>query len=257
MIINLWSTPRTGSVWYSYKLYLEYLNSNKNTILLTEPFNRWHLNIYRSIENGVIKNFHEFTDGLYYDDYALDSDGNVVVNRKFAQRSRTVEEELSHRQWLVENYNAEACTLILHNHTSPLPEGIYEKLKTSALRNIFIYRGNFVEQLSSYAVAIATKRFAKFRDFDEPVFENLEVPEQSLAELTNRILHWETLDKTNCEIVRYEDIEFALNNPDNIPTPRKQNITDSFLKLSTQTQRIILDLKDRYDQCRNLNECKV
>jgi hypothetical protein len=257
MIINLWSTPRTGSVWYSYKLLFDYKKANPNTILMTEPFNKWHFNIYRKIENGVIKNFHEYSDGLYYDDYELSDDGSIVANRKFEQRVRSISQEEEHRKKLLNTYNADRCTLILHNHTSPLPIGIYDTLKRRGKRNIYIYRADFIQQLSSYAVALATKRFAKFRNIIDPEFSNLEAPTSSLKELTERILFWESLDKSECEVIKYEDIDFSLDNPNNIPVPHRQNITSSFEKLSVNTQKIILDLKSYYDTQHNINEFKV
>lgn len=251
MIINLWSTPRTGSVWYSYKLLLNYKETNPNTILMTEPFNKWHLNIYRQIENGVIKNYHEYIDGLFYDDYSLNDSGIVVSNRKYESRVRTVDEEEEHRRIIFRDYNADECTLIVHNHTSPLPNGIYEMLRDIAKRNIYICRNDFVQQMASYAVAIATKRFAKFSNSPEPNFSNLDAPEATLKELSNRIIHWDSLKKSNGEIIKYEEIIFQLNNCNNIPVPVKQNVTDPFDKLSIQTQKIILDLKDHYDRQRN------
>mgnify|MGYP003323002870 CR=1 FL=1 len=69
MIINLWSTPRVGSVWYSMHLSKTY-----ECTRITEMFNPHHLGIYRSINSdGSITNYNSYKTGCRYEEYHLDA----------------------------------------------------------------------------------------------------------------------------------------------------------------------------------------
>jgi hypothetical protein len=247
MIINLWSTPRTGSLWYSFKLLLQYQKQNPNTILIAEMFNKWHFGIYNKIESGSIKSFQEYEEGSYYEDLILNTDSMIVKEKVFAKRIRNISDEEEYRRNLIATYDAAKCILILRNHVMPLPLGIYDQLFNLASKNIFIGRKQFIQQISSYAVAIATKEFARFKPepFDT-VLENLEVTESTLNDFVQRVLFWNQLIKDECEIVYYEDLNFEIENSNNVLLPLKQNSTSSYDKLSSNTQKIILKLASKY-----------
>lgn len=248
MIINLWSTPRTGSVWYSFKLLLEYKKLNPKTVLLTEIFNPWHFGIYRLLVNGNVKNFHHYEPGFFYEEYTFDPDGYLIRNKIFAERSRNAQEEELYRRWIIDNVDLQKNTLIMHNHVHPLPIGIYDMLFHKAERNIFIGRESFLDQISSYAVAIATKNFSKFSNTVDPIVENLNVDPNTLKQLTDRIIFWDNLNKSNCEVLNYENIDFSeIDNPTNILVPVKQNISKAFDKLSEKAQEDILQLREYYE----------
>jgi len=52
------------------------------------------------------------------------------------------------------------------------------------------------------------------------------------------------LDKTNCEIIKYEELNF---NQTEFSLPKKQNIKNAFDQLSVETQDTILHLADNFN----------
>ena len=201
MILNLWSTPRTGSVWYS--CYLRQLN--EGSILLPEIFNRYNMNIYYSIsENGRL-NFHEYEDGRFYEEYYL---LNGVLDKKkiHGNRERTIDEEEEYRLSLIVNSSGDA-KYVLHNHVEPINPDIKKYLLEVADNNFYIHRKDRRAQLGSYAIAIATKQFAKFNMTPEADSIIDKTPLESLSGLLNRIKVWDQMEK-NDNIIAYEDINF-------------------------------------------------
>lgn len=247
MIVNLWSTPRTGSVWYSHMLLIKHKRLDPYSVLMSEMFNGYHLNIYRKVEDGVHKNFHVYSPGCYYNEYKLDYRKCLTTIQVYSERVRNVHEEEAYRLQLLSQYNQAASNLILHNHTSPLSDGIYKSLFDMADENIFIGRDDFVQQLSSYAVAYATKTFANFREKSENLGVNLYCDPAVLNDLTNRILYWHTLDKTGCQIIKYENIDFSAIGTNGVNLPKKQNALCAYDKLCEETQNTILELKIKFD----------
>lgn len=219
MIINLWSTPRTGSVWYSY--FLRSLHSN--SVLLTEIFNRNHMNMYYS-DKGGLKNYHHYEPGFFYKDCRLES-GFICVEKVFAERTRTIPEQEEYLISLLANIHPEQI-LIMHNHVEPMSSQVRNWLmEHPGCQNIFVYRKDKRAQLASYAIAMATRQFAVF---DKRLLSNSVVPDIELAPLhglVERIKVWDSLDKETT--IAYEDITFA-----NLPgLPVKQN-PDYRLRLS-------------------------
>lgn len=229
MIINLWSTPRTGSVWYSHHL----ASTNQPSILLTEPFNRFHMNMYYMIShNNTITNHHQYTDGSFYKEYYL-QENRLLTRRMYGKRQRTVEEEEQYLSSLFTKLGADTdVNYIVHNHVEPMSKHIRDFLMTIG-QNVFIYRKDKFAQLASYAIAYETKEFARFNK-SNIVRNNIEMQDlQPLIDLINRIKVWDSIDKKYS--IAYEDIKFY----ETPGMPLKQNGDHSKI-LSEKT---VLDIK--------------
>lgn len=236
MLINLWSTPRTGSVWYSYHLKTQHPDS----LLLTEIFNQYHMNMYHyRNEDGSIKNYHTFVDGSFYFEFFLD-ENNLLKKRKiFSERIRSSDEEEDYCFELIKKVNRSQI-LILHNHIDPIRNNIRDFLISKADRNIWIYRKNKVEQLASYAIAMSTKKFAIFRDnaiTDEFIQD---CDQKHLENLIRRIKIWDMFYKE--ETVAFEDINFYNQKG----FPLDQNL-DPLSKISDSLKSTIKLLVEKYE----------
>lgn len=243
MIINLWSTPRTGSVWYSGKLLIDLRKQGLDAQLLTEPFNLFHLDMYKNpMPNGTTQNIHEYQHGCYYEEYLLTEDGAIDKTHIYGHRVRGIAEEQAYRLDLLSKCDSEKFPLVLHNHIMPLGDGIYDKLYNLADRNVYIHRRNLKEQLASYAVAYHTKVFAQFKPSDLSHVQDITVKAHVLEFLLDRIQHWDKLDKGNNEVIAYEDIDFMEHADRAGKLPIKQNPTPAFDRLSLETQNVILSL---------------
>jgi len=234
MIVNLWSTPRTGSVWYSNYLKSQYPNS----ILLTEFFNQYHMNIYHMMLSYSKRiNLYSYSTESWYDDYSI-IDGKISIQKKFEKRVRSVEEEEEYRIHLFNQIDTN-FNYILHNHVSPINEKISKLLTEVAEKNIYIYRKDKRAQLASYAIAFSTKQFVQYSYREElGIVSDIDI--MPLENLVKRIKVWDSLIKDN--IVAYEDIDFF----DNQYWPKKQN-KDWRQRLSSNMINIIENLVAEYE----------
>lgn len=233
MIINLWSTPRTGSVWYSYHLK----KFHHPAILLTEPFNRYHMNLYHHIVNGKLINLDDYVEGSFYKDYFLEN-GKIIYNHNYNKRSRSIQQEEDHMIGLLDKINKDD-NYIIHNHVHPISDKVLHKLIEIG-DNLWIYRKDKVAQLASYAIAFATKEFVRFNKNVQTSSDLIEIRDvEPLRRLINRIKIWDNLSKD--KIIAYEDIEFY-----ELPgMPYKQNNNYTNL-LSDNSIKLIHDLLDEY-----------
>jgi hypothetical protein len=239
MIINLWSTPRTGSVWYSNYLKQQYPDS----ILITEIFNQYHMNIYYHFtHDGKRINTHTYKEGFCYDDYIIINDA-ISIRKVFAKRTRSIEQEEAYRIDLF-NQIIFNVPLILHNHVAPIDEQIRQRLIDIAEKNIYIYRKDKRAQLASYAIAFSTKQFVQFFDKEETgVIDDIDP--MHLENLVSRIKIWDQLPKQ--DVVAYEDIEFF----NKYNWPKKQN-KDYRLRLSNNMISLIDSLISKYENCNSV-----
>lgn len=236
MIINLWSTPRTGSVWYSH-----WLAQHTNSLLITEMFNRFHMNMYHVRgEDGVIKNFHHPVEGGFYKEFYLDEHENIVKRNVHGIRTRTPDQEEEYCVDILRRGNRQQ-NLVLHNHIDPINIGIRDWLIEIADRNIWIYRRDRRRQLASYAVALSTKKFAAFKPQveDNSVVEDCDIG--PLQNLIRRIGVWDSFDSKS-EIVAFEDINFY--NQEGFPWDQN---TDPWSRLSPTLQEYINNLVTEYE----------
>jgi len=240
MIINLWSTPRTGSNWYASYL----LNENKKINPKTQIFHQY-LNYFHFINYSKPNHtdwVYEYESGCTYPHYAFDHlKKSIVYTYKSSKRTQTPEEEENYRIKILEKHNHDKFPLVLHNHVLPMSQKSYDYLFHKADRNVFLYRENLVDQLSSYALAYQTTIWKPKKNL--PVSENVKTDEQTIKNLYDRIIYWHKLDKTNCDIVKYEDINFSNHSEIAIT---KQNLIKPFTQLHKDTQNYILKLNEEF-----------
>lgn len=248
MLINLWSTPRVGSVWTAFRLYHEAMKEDKNSTLVVEFFNRYHYNIYKKEEDGSDRNVYIYSEGCRRDEFFIEND-EIKKTIVYGPHIRNADEEEHYRLSLLDKIDFEKTTTIFHNHIEPLGPGIYDKLFSLAPRNIFIKRNSLRDQLASFAVAFYTREFAIFKETTNSDVSNVRADHRSLTMLYDRIVKWEKLDKTGCEILTYEDIDFddyKKNHPSD-RFPVKQNKTSAFDKLSNQSKDFIMTLVKEHE----------
>lgn len=240
MLTVLWSTPRTGSTYYSSYLLSQYNKENINVTFLRQYFNKFHLDSY--LKNDYPDLVYQYQEGCYYLEYFLQPLGNKILY-KFVSGKRKLDcvYEETHRINILEKSNLKKFPVFISQHVQPMSKDTFYYLKNKANRNIFIYRENFIDQLASYVVALATNKFQKVNDsIIEPV-TNAEIDLGWLDDLTSRIKYWHTIDKTGCEIVKYEDLEF-----DNSIMIKKLHTIKPIEQVSSQTYDKIMKLNEDF-----------
>lgn len=240
MIVNLWSTPRTGSVWYSHYLAKQYPKS----LLITEMFNQYHMNMYHvKGEDGSIRNYHEFVPNGFYKEYYLDDQNFLTRRTVCAPRVRDIESEEKYCVDLLNRVNKNQI-LVMHNHIDPINSDIRDYLIKNADKNIWIYRKDKRQQLASYAVALSTKKFAAFTKAAVSYELVADTDRSSLDNLIRRIKVWNNLPKT--DTIAFEDVSFY----DYEGFPVDQNI-DPWARLSDKMKSIINDIVEKYENDSN------
>jgi len=239
MIVNLWTTPRTGSNWYSQYLFRKYTSENKRTQLYTQYLNQYHfINYIKPNYNDFV---YEYENGCYYKYYTLDHlRQSISYKNKSEKRICSSDHEEKYRLELLVKHNHKKNPSIFYNHIAPMSDLSYNTLFDIADKNIFLYRKDIKRQISSYTLAYGTVQYKQ----SVKIYENVTVEYNVIKNLVDRIIKWHKLDKTNCEIICYEDLEFDLY-PD---LPKQQNKIDPFTQLSSNTQENILNLLDYFNK---------
>lgn len=239
MLIHVWSTPRTGSIWYSHWTQQQ----NPGSLLLTEPFNRNHMDMYHMQDNnGCIVNYHHPVDGGFYTEYFLDDKKFLNKRKVYGERTRSAAEEEHYIYELLKDRN-QSQTLVIHNHIEPLNEEIRDYLLGSADKHIWLYRRDKKRQLASYAVALDTKKFAAFTKQQDNGYVTINCNINSLINLLNRVKFHDSIPKIGVKhtCVAFEDINF-FNGPG---LPFDQN-GDPWIKISSTLQNTIFKLVNDY-----------
>lgn len=201
MLINVWSTPRTGSIHYSHILRDQYKAS-----FINELFNRYYMTIYFTDHNGVQLNHTDYVDDSFYNDYHIEN-GVLASNRVYGPRIRTVPEEEKHRIKLISDIDFESHDIVMHNHVSPINDDVYNHLLSLSSKNVFLYRKDKRAQLASYAIAFSTKQFILFNSEYKHKELVADIDRIHLDNLIKRIEIYDQLIKA--EEIAYEDIDFA------------------------------------------------
>jgi hypothetical protein len=236
MIINLWSTPRTGSNWYASYLYNDSKKINSKTLLFSQYLNYFHFINY--IKPTYTDWIYTYEKNCFYPNYSFNwVSRSIKLTYNYGKRTKTPEEEEEYRIELLEKHDHEKVPLILSNHILPMSDRAYNYLFQKANKNIFIYRENIKDQLSSYALAYTTQIWKPKKDLK--TLENISTDKGVLKNLYDRIVYWHNLNKINCEVIKYEEINFTDNSQIKI---EKQNKIDPFIQLDTETQNYILEL---------------
>lgn len=239
MIVNLWSTPRTGSNWYSQYLFKKYSSENKRTQLYTQYLNQYHFINY--IKPNYSDFVYEYENGCYYKYYTFDHlRQSISYTNKSEKRIYDNEHEEKYRLELLNKHNHKKNPSIFYNHIAPMSDLSYNTLFDIADKNIFLYRKDIKRQISSYTLAYGTAQYKQ----SVKIYENVTVEYGVMKNLVDRIIKWHKLDKTNCEIICYEDLEFDLY----ADLPKQQNKIDPFTQLSSNTQEHILNLVDYFNK---------
>lgn len=235
MIVNLWSTPRTGSVRYSFELRKQYPGS----LLVSEMFNRYHMTMYHKPSESRIHNIHNYEVGAFYKGYEIEN-GKLVITHLHEPRKRTVEQEES---YLIDIFNRVdgSQTLIMHNHVEPINHSIRDRLTKLADENIYIYRKDKRHQLASYAIAYSSKQFVAFNPSAITTNTVADIDINILQNLLSRIVAWDRLEK-NGRIIAYEELSFE----DDERMPLKQN-HDHYSRLSNKMIDAIETLVSHYE----------
>lgn len=238
MIINLWSTPRTGSNWYSQYLYKKYSLENSRTILYTQYLNQYHfINYIKPNYNDFV---YEYENGCSFKHYTFDHlRQSISYTTKSEKRSFDSENEEKYRLELLTKHNHKKNPTIFYSHIAPMSDLAYSTLFDMADKNIFLYRKNIKRQISSYALAYGTAQYKH----SLKIYDNVIVEYNVIKNLVDRIIKWHELDKTNCEIISYEDLKFDLYTD----LPKQQNKIDPFTQLSRDTQNYILQLLEYFN----------
>lgn len=237
MIVNLWSTPRTGSNWYSQYLLKEYKNTNNRTILYQQYLNSFHFyNYYKPNYSDFV---YDYQPTCYYKHYYFDYLRKAIVETpKYEPRKFNISEEENYRLKLLNKHDHKKNPSIFYSHVAPMSKISYEYLFYKADKNIFLYRKDFKRQLSSYALAYGTTQYKP--KINQTIYENINVNYEVLKNLTDRVLLWHTLDKKGCEVISYEELNFQEDK--NLPV--QQNKTDPFIQLDNETQDSIYKLTE-------------
>ena len=211
MLINIWSTPRTGSIHHSYVLRDEF-----NAQLINEFFNRYHMSIYFTNYNGVKLNHTEYVPGSFYSEYFVDS-GKLSYRKIYGERRRTIDKEENYRLKLFDLIDINSQNLVMHNHVAPINKEVYNRLIGMTSKNVYVYRKDKRAQLASYAVAFSSKQFVLFKSeykhksmvSDEIAYEDMEFkpsPNYPIKQVNNykELLSDNMINIVNDLVVKYE-----------------------------------------------------
>lgn len=208
MLTVLWSTPRTGSTWYSHFLYNQIKKEYPYVIYFKQYLNKFHFHTYMKHNDKDL--VHPYEQGCCFTEYYLDQLSKKISTRyKCSKRILNPVEEEAYRIGLLEKHNLQKFPILLSQHVAPMSRDTYEYLKNKATRNIYIYRENLLDQLASYIVASYNKNFVRGPNEKEIVVQNASIDLQRLYEFYERIKYWHNLNKTGCEIIKYENIDFS------------------------------------------------
>lgn len=240
MLTVLWSTPRTGSTYYTSYLLSEYNKEYPNITFLRQYFNKFHLTSYLKVNEPDL--VYEYDPKCFYMQYYLEPLRNKLMCRS-VNKKRNLDStfEEAYRIGLLEKTNLKKYPVFISQHIQPMSKDTFYYLKYKANRNIFIYRENFIDQLASYVVAIHTKTYRKTEKTKINPVTDAEIDLGWLDDLASRIKYWHTIDKTGCEVIKYEDIKF-----DDSISIKKQHEVKPINQVSIQTYDKIMKLNEDF-----------
>ena len=203
MITNVWSTPRTGSVWYSM-----WWARQHGLVRVNEMFNQYYMHTYREVQAGSVLTHTEWAPLRVHDEYSV-VDGMLHRTVVDTPRTRTREQEHAYRIHLLHQLNP-SQPLLFHNHVAPIDESVRDYLTRIAHTNIYTWRQDRLAQCASYAIAYATRVFAQFTPRETVPLQSgmiTEIDMPSLRNLVARIRTWDTITKHG-RCIAYEDMPF-------------------------------------------------
>jgi hypothetical protein len=237
MLTVIWSTPRTGSNWYTN--YLVNQLNGKNVTCLRQFFGKYNLNSYQKHNSQEL--FYEYERGMFYKEYYLDRFCKQIKSRTVSnKRTLNPSQEEAHRISILDKHNLEKYPIIINQHVKNMATDTYHYLRYKATRNIYLYRENIIDQLASYVVAMYTNKFISTYVSDE-IIKNAEIDTGQLDDLYYRITYWHMLDKKGCEVIKYEDFDFNTDS-----TLKKQHTTKCIDMVSEKMKAKIFEYAESY-----------
>lgn len=208
--VNVISTPRTGSVWFSSLMWQYCREVHGFKQLLTEPFNMFHYNTWYEPYQTGHKNHHEDGPNRFQIELKFNEMTGIVEKRKTrVPPGKTMREITNERMTEIHRSNKQ---MVLHDHAYPIDEKIVNAFWHSNSNSvIFVARKNKWEQLLSYGVAYHTKIFARFEGTEQTIPNPKEVifPNSVAQDLCCRIEKFNKLvAEFDCPIIYYEDMNF-------------------------------------------------
>lgn len=239
MIINIWSTPRTGSVWLMHHLKAQY--NRPHTLLIAAPFEPWQNSTYRIVlPDGRDKFIPHYQSGAFFQDFYFDGQGILRSRLNYCQRVRTPGQEAEHNLKLLKKVKSDQI-VIVNNHV-PIEKNYFDRMLTLASRNIWIDRKNKKDQLASWAISMHSGTFTYF-DRSHVFSDQVDIFDKKLlVDLVKRIKVWEKCDKTGHEVLSFEDLELYSG-----PGFPVDGNTNSWSRLGQQIKDDIMDLVLEYE----------
>lgn len=234
MLINIWSTPRTGSVWYAH-----YIRSTiGDATVLREPFNTLRYNTYHRVnDDGSISSDLRWSRGAHVD-HLCAVDGIVKEHQLYSNRVVDIDKETERRLGIIKERDR-SQTLIMQNHIDSTSSNVVEYCIANG-RNIWIYRKDRRAQLASFAIAIATKKFTSYGGRNQHVIDLTDTIDRHLTRLIERIAIWDRYDKSGGELVAFEDIKFFER--DGFPRDQNINVYDAITdRVAERIDKLVSD----------------
>lgn len=236
MLINVFSTHRSGSTWWTkYQHFL-----NPGSIVLNETFNQLGY-MKDEVDPIRITHHHEYHPGCYW--IAPTTDLNEIGSFYF-KMDITPEERFNRWVEYIKHYNG---TIICHTHTEPLVNGKYiYQLSEIADKNYFVYRDDVVNQLASFQIMQLTGEHAITSDKNSNRTDRLT---RSIVERYQAEWHLRSIREARKIANEIENVEFI--NYNNMPTHvefegtiYKQNAS-AFNRLCDIDQEILLEVYNK------------
>lgn len=240
MLINVFSSHRTGSTWWAHYIKKQHPGSK----IYNEIFNQlWYFTIN---ENGSFTRHDEYSDGCFW--RAPNASCTEIVHN---YRELATKDNLRFDKWL-KFFKLSTNINICHTHLSPLQDVAYlTKLSSIGDKNYYVYRENILEQMASFIILEHTGEFAAFTEDRSNITEKFTYPiidTESIEGKIQEILHAdEFIDNKlfNCERIKYESMPFSETIEG---MPLKQNVS-AFDRLCMIDQIL---LKQIYGRTKNV-----
>ena len=203
MLINVFSSHRTGSTWWAH-----YLRSkNPGSTLYNETFN--HLRYYAKNEDENVRQEDEFEQGYFWK--APDETCREIISN---YRELTPKDSNRFNKWL-KFLELSPNVNICHTHLSPLQDNKYlTELCKMGDKNYYVYRENLLEQLASFMILEHTNEYTAFTKDRSNITEKFTYPiidMKSVEWKIQEILHADEFIENklfNYERIKYESMPF-------------------------------------------------
>ena len=238
MLINVFSSHRTGSTWWAHYIKNQYSNGK----LYNEIFNQVRYLRDAEVGSGKFVQEEDYTDSCFW--RAPDDSCTEIVNN---YRELVAKDSSRFNKWL-QFFKQSTDTVVCHTHLSPLQDNKYlTELSKIGDKNYYVYRENVLEQLASFVIlehtgefGVTTKDKANISTkFTYPIIDIKSIEWKSWEiihseEIVNKLI-------VNFEKIKYESMPF---NETIDGMPLKQNVS-AFNRLCLIDQELIKQIYSR------------